>query len=239
MIYLYGLCYRILQYADKTVERLRETASEDFNLICVESKSYKSNDFLIWAKQKIKEKKIQKFISSSTNCKGDGLRWAIENIPPDDSEDFFIMTDLDLLVPKNVDWIKEIRDKIKNNVICGYTLSNENYVKPNWGWHENDVIQNKTFGTWLMGIKKEPFSKVLENLKKRKLQIEDSLVIQEICKYGKRDIIDKKLYHLGWDSWKDDPYYWDDKQKIFPTNGWQKNKDEYDIDEFPTYTLYE
>ncbi len=33
--------------------------------------------------------KIQKFVTSSTNCRGDGLRWIIENIPPDESEDFF------------------------------------------------------------------------------------------------------------------------------------------------------
>lgn len=238
MIYVYGLCYRILEYAEKTISNLKNNASENFNLICVEAKSCNSNKFFEWGKKCLKEKKINKFITSSTNCKGDGIRWAIENIPSDDSEDFIIITDLDLLIPKNIDWIKEIRKKMENNVICGFSLSNENYTPPNWGWYEDFVLKNKMFGTWLMGIKKQPLLKCLENFKKTNTQIEDSKLIKEICNYGTRDIIDKKLYHLGWDVWKDDPEYWKDKHKNFP-HSWQKNKDEYDTDEFPKYTIYE
>ena len=238
MIYVYGLCYRILEYAEKTISNLKNNASENFNLICVEAKSCNSNKFFEWGKKCLKEKKINKFITSSTNCKGDGIRWAIENIPPDDSEDFIVITDLDVLVPDNTDWIKEIRNKIKDNVICGFTLSNENYVPPNFGWHENFVLKNKIFGTWLMGIKKEPLFKVLKNFKKNNTQIEDIKLIKAICEYGTRNIIDKKLYHLGWDVWKDDPEYWKDKHKNFP-QCWQTKKDEYDTDEIPKYTIFE
>ena len=238
MINVYGLCYRILEYADKTVDSLRKNASENFNLICIESKSCNSNKFLEWGKNSLKENKINKFITSSTNCRGDGLRWAIENIPPDTSEDFIIITDLDLILPPNTDWIKETRIKMKKNVICGFTLSNENYTPPNWGWYEEKLIEKKLFGNWLMGLKIIPFFETLKELKNEKKQIEDHIIINKMCKYGTKDIIDKKLYHLGWDSWKDDPEYWKDKQKNFPQS-WQTNKDEYDTDEIPKYAIYE
>ena len=59
MITVYGLCYRILDYAQKTVDQLRETASENFNLICVESKSCNSEKFLSWALKELDNKKIK------------------------------------------------------------------------------------------------------------------------------------------------------------------------------------
>ena len=67
-----------------------------------------------------------------------------------------------MLVPKNVDWIKEIRKKMEKNVICGFTLNNENYVYPNAGWNEKLNIENKMFGVWLMGIRKDIFLKGLK-----------------------------------------------------------------------------
>lgn len=235
MIHIYGLCYRILKYPDETIKRLRETASEDFHLTCIESRSCNSDKFFEWGMECLKNKKIQKFITSSTNSRGYGFNWSIKNFPPDNSEDFFIITDLDLLVPKNFDWIKEIREKMKKNVICGFTLSNENYVSPNFGWNEHAVLKNKIFGIWLMAIKREPLLKVLEDFNKNDIQIQDNKLIKEICKYGTRDIIDKKLYHLGWDAWKDDPEYWKEKKY----RGWQQKSDKNDLDKIPVFKVYE
>jgi hypothetical protein len=233
MITVYGLCYRILDYAQKTVDRLRETASEDFNFVCIESKSCNSEKFLPWALQELKNKKIQRFLACTTNCRLYGFRYAIENFPPDDSEDFFVMTELDVLVPKNVDWIKEIRNKMQNNVISGFTLSNENYVKPNAGWDEKSNIKNKQFGVWLMGIKKDIFLKGLNTLNG---ELTDVKIVSFMSKNGEKDIIDQKLYHLGWDSWKDDPDYWDYKLKTM--DRWQTKKcksEESIITEFKNY----
>ena len=232
MIYVYGLCYRMLDYAKKTVDSLRETASEDFYLTCVEGKSCNSEKFLNWGKQYLENKKIQRFITSSTNCRGYGLKWAIENFKPDNSEDFFILTDLDLLVPKNVDWIKEAREKMKDNVISGFTLSNENYVYPNSGWCENTNILKKIFGVWIMSVKTKKFLEVYEN---QNHVLIDTHVIAYMCQYGKRDIINSKLYHLGWDAWKDDKLYWQDKLK---KNNWLSKKDDDEIDKEPVFKVY-
>ena len=232
MIYVYGLCYRILDYAKKTVDSLRETASEDFHLTCVEGKSCNSEKFLSWGKQCLENKKIQRFITSSTNCRGYGLKWSVENFKPDDSEDFFILTDLDLLVPKNVDWIKEVREKMKDNVISGFTLSNENYVYPNSGWCENTNILKKTFGVWIMSVKTKRFLEVYE---KQNHVFIDTHIIAYMCQYGKRDIINSKLYHLGWDSWKDDELYWNHK---LTKNNWLSRKDDDDIDKEPIFKVY-
>ena len=232
MIHVYGLCYRILDYAKKTVDNLRETASEDFNLTCVEGRSCNSESFLSWGKQHLENKKIQRFITSSTNGRGYGLSWAIENFKPDDSEDFFILTDLDLLVPKNVDWIKEVRKKMKDNVISGFTLNNENYVYPNYGWCENQNIASKLFGVWLMSVKKKEYFKIYQ---KKIVNLIDSEIILNMCNYGKRDLINSRLYHLGWNVWKDDVDYWKHKIK---ENNWNSRKDSNDSDKEPIFKVY-
>ena len=232
MIHVYGLCYRILGYAKKTVNNLRETASEDFHLTCIDGKSCNSNKFLNWGNKCLENKKIQRFITSSTNCRGYGLKWAVENFKPDNSEDFCILTDLDILVPKNIDWIKKIREKMKDNVICGFTLSNENYIYPNYGWYENQNIESKLFGVWLMSVKIKYFLDIYEN---KNINLIDSDIIASMVQYGKRDIIDGKLYHLGWDAWKDDEEYW--KSKI-NENNWNSRKDSNDIDQEPIFKVY-
>ena len=48
-------------------------------------------------------------------------------------------------------------------------------------------------------------------------------------------IIDGKLYHLGWDAWKDDEEYW--KSKI-NENNWNSRKDSNDIDQEPIFKVY-
>jgi len=232
MIHIYGLCYRILKYPDETIKRLRETASEDFHLTCIESRSCNSDKFFEWGMECLKNKKIQRFITSSTNSRGYGFNWSIKNFPPDNSEDFFIITDLDLLVPKDFDWIKEIREKMKENVICGFTLSNENYISPNSGWHEKYVKKHKLFGMWLTSVKTLCF---MEILSKTSCNIQDVILIKDMEKYGKRDIIDKKLYHFGWDSYKDDPDYWKDKKPL----AWQQKSDKNDLDKIPVFKVYE
>jgi hypothetical protein len=232
MIHVYGLCYRILDYAKKTVDNLRETASEDFNLTCVEGKSCNSESFLNWGKQCLENKKIQRFITSSTNCRGYGLSWAIKNFKPDDSEDFFILTDLDVLVPKNIDWIKEVREKMKNNVISGFTLNNENYVYPNSGWNEHENISKKLFSLIIMSVKTKYYFKIYE---KSLVNLIDSEIISSMSSYGKRDLIDSKLYHLGWDAWKDDSVYWENKKN---KNNWNLKKDYDDTDEEPIFKVY-
>jgi hypothetical protein len=222
----------MLDYAKKTVDSLRETASEDFYLTCIEGKSCNSEKFLTWSKQYLENKKIQRFITSSTNCRGYGLKWAIENFKPDNSEDFFILSDLDLLVPKNVDWIKETREKMKDNVISGFTLSNENYVYPNYGWNENQNISSKLFGVWLMAVKTNIFTKIYKDID---INLIDMNIISNMCQYGQRDIIDSKLYHLGWNSWKDDESYWNDK---IIKNNWHSRKDDDEIDKEPVFKVY-
>ena len=121
---------------------------------------------------------------------------------------------------------------MKNNVISGFTLSNENYIYPNSKWNENENILKKLFGVIIMSVKTKEYFKVYE---KKLVNLIDSEIISNLCIYGKRDLIDSKLYHLGWDAWKDDADYW--KHKI-SENNWNSRKDSNDTDEEPTFKVY-
>jgi len=202
MIHVYALCYWILPYAQTTIDNMLENASEPLNITVVEGRSHNSSHFLDWAKDYLNQGKIQRFIRADQNCKGSGLLYAFDNYPPDNSEDFCIFTDLDLLVPKGCDWIGQTRQAMKVGAVSGFQLSSENYVSPNWGWHENE----QSFGNWHMGIKINAVKSY-----PRQLSFQDHLMIGHAMNYGPRIQIKTRIYHQGWDAWKTDPKYWEAK----------------------------
>lgn len=221
MLHVYGMAYWVLDYANKTIDNLLESSTEKLHITVVEGKSKHSADFLAWAKDCLSKGKIQRFITADDNCKGAGLIWAFNNYPPDKSENFCIFTDLDVLVPKGVDWVKAIRIRMKKKVVVGFDLSTENYVPPNYGFS----IGDEYYGNWLMACNLRVFKKYPLR------SFQDSEVIQHMLKSGESVKIPIKLTHLGWDAWKDDPEYW--AFKIDNLN-WQSASN------LPiTYTVYE
>lgn len=211
MIYVYGLCYWILDYAKKSVDSILKNASEPICLIVIEGRSKNSPQFLDWGKQALKENKIQKFIAADDNCKGSGMRWAIDNFPPDPSEDFVVLTDLDLVFMEDFDWIKATKEAMLSGASSsGFQLSPDNYiVPPNGGWNVNEA----SYGGWLLALKTKTFETYPRNK-----DLQDYLMIGHARQYGPQKQIKHRLYHLGWDSWKDDPEYFKEKNEHF---NWQ------------------
>ena len=200
MIYVYGILYRDLEYAKKSIQSIKEFASEPIHFTVIDSRSYRSSEITKYFKNEIKEGNIDKFLAFKQNVKGEGLTQAYKAFPPDDSEDFFVFTDLDVTV--DFDWIAELRNN--QAIVRGFSLSLINYVEPNGG-HNPDF----GFGTWLMGINRWAF----ENSYLDKFPYVDSLLLHTLQDHGLILRSPKELYHLGWDLWKDYPNSFDEKKK--------------------------
>ena len=210
MIYVYGMAYWTLEYSKKSVQSMWENASEDFKLIIVEGHSERSEEFKAWREELKSKNQYYKYVKADKNCYGWGLIHARETIPPDDSEDFIILTDLDLIVPKGADWIKEIREGLKTNWVVGCDLSTENYKPPNWGFSPDC----NEFGTWLMAIKKG-----LLTMFPKGVNVQDHIVLH-VCRQlgGTYKKLPIKLFHCTWDTYWEYPEYWARKNP----NMWQE-----------------
>lgn len=213
MIKLYGLTYRVPQYAEKSIESILKNASEPIDFTVVDNLSSGSEKIRAYLRQLVSEKRISRALLMNCNAIGWGLVQAIQDFPPDDSETFFCVTDLDLVVPEGCDWVKTIRKAHEGGAkLTGCTLDISNYVNtPNHGYGGDE----DGFGIWLQGINKESFFKhytLGQNLI-------DSSMIAAIRNSGGsvQKLLDIRLYHLAWDLWKDDPEYFQFK-KINP--GW-------------------
>lgn len=206
MISVYAIGYRRLEYIKATIESLRKTASEPFRLVCIDALSSRSQEIREYLKDV-----ADVVIGSSGNCRGYGLTWAFENILPESSEGFSVITDLDVI--PDFDWLKALRASYNTeHILTGFGLKTENYVSPNSGFDLNG------FGSWLMGVDSNIYK---EYCKKYKFHL-DSQVIQFFQSKGRILKYDNpKLYHLGWDLWKDDPEYWQEKLKGID---WTKNE---------------
>jgi hypothetical protein len=220
MIHFYGMTYWMVEYLQATIDSLLAEASEAVHITIIENNSPRSSEFLSWGLEQLTKNRIQRLITSSTNDKGLGVTWAIKNFPPSDDEDFFVCSDMDLILPANYDWIRSIRNSMKRHVICGHSLSPENYLPPNRGWGR----EGNVFGMYFVGIKKCVFNSWPANK-----NIQDVLLLKHAERFGSRQKILTELYHLGWNIPKDCPAYWQEK---LAGVDWQTNA-------HPTFTVYE
>lgn len=217
MIHVYGVGWRVPQYLARTVESLRRTASEPFKLIVADNRSVNSEAIAEWGARGIEDGSIDAFLGLEENIRGNALRTAYELFPPDTSESFFVFTDLDLVVPDDLDWIAETRRMQSDPrlVASGFSLSLENYVPPNAG-HDPDV-NGHAMGVWLMGLKREPYERHFPD----ELPLVDHVLLNTLGRHGRIERSRRTLYHLGWDLHRDDPEYWALKQQGIP---WANNE---------------
>lgn len=198
---IYGITYRVPKYAELSIDSIVKNASQEIEFTVVDSLSGKSpeiRDRIL--KPRVDSGKISRALFPNTNCRGYGLVESFYRFPPKD-EDFFIFTDLDLIVPEGCDWISKVREAMKEYKLCGFSLSRENYVPPNGGHLEVG------FGYWLMGIRTDFFMEYCP-------RGENLLDTEWRGAAGPSSYqIPDRLYHLGWDLYKDDPAYFEEKRK--------------------------
>lgn len=199
MISVYSICYRNLPNTIESLESIVNTASQPLDITVVESESRPS--IATYLAEKVADKTISRAMLFKNNVRGVGLKKAIELFPP--KGDFFILTDLDVVVPSGADWLGEIiRARQEGNIMTGFPLNPVNYVPPNGGHSDNG------FGCWLMGVD----TNVYINTYPKHWNIVDGKLIQQHMFYGKvKRINEISLYHLGWDLWKTDESYFAQK----------------------------
>lgn len=208
MIHVYGLSYYLSYYIEASIRSIVINASEPIYLTVVDNKSSNS-EFL--RSRLISYGWCNRVIGMKDNSRGNALIDMVREYPPDDSEDFFVITDLDILVSDSCDWIKELREcRAKGANIAGFNLSLENYVPPNRG-HDTTGI-----GWWLMLLDKNKFF----NLPKGVAYTDHYLIGQ----LGPLHRAKSHLYHQTWDVWKDYPEYWDLKEKGVPWHEYKSNQ---------------
>lgn len=208
MIYVYGLTYRVVDYARRSINSIIENASEPIHFTVIDSKSENSDRiYNEVCRPLIHQGKIQNYVQLKKNANIIGLYQGYDLFPPDKTEQFFVFTELDLVVPG--DWIKEIREA--DYQFCGFKLDETNYVYPNGGHTDN----GHDCGYWLMSINRKIFDKV----RPKKKGMMDRQLRQKFYDQGfKMKQIQMPLYHLAWDLWKDDPQYFKKKVDGFEWN---------------------
>ncbi len=192
------------QYFEKSIESIVSQSSEPLHITVVDSKSERSDQILEIAQRFLAEGKIQRFLACSENVRGFGMFRALRDFPPDPSEDFYVTTDLDLVVPAEVGyWNLLTRKAMEHHVLSGFSLDTANYLPPNSD-HTGDG-----FGNWLCGIKKG----FLEREFPARQNIQDyELGLRAMQNGNAKYQIPARLIHLSWDLWKHDPEYFSDKK---------------------------
>ncbi len=205
MINMYGLSYLMPTYLEKSLNSMIDNASEEVCFTVIDNKTKNSDLNFSIVKPLVDSGKVKRYIQLTQNDMLNGFNRSFALFPPDDSEKFFIFTELDLIV-KGFDWIQETRRMQETANLSGFKLSQENYVPPNQG-HVEDGI---SVGFWLMGLNTQKFYQVMNQSNGWNHPVQDHRLRSLM---GTKARSDKELYHLGWDIWKDDPEYFDRKLK--------------------------
>lgn len=215
MIHVYALSYRVTDFVKSSLDSLLDNTSEKINLTIVDNKSKNSEEISKYVCSLVDQGKVNRYIQLEKNVQIMAFNQALNMYPPDNSEDFFVLTELDLIV-KNFDWLKETRSMMKEgNVLSGFRLSLENYKPPNGG-HVDDGI---SCGFWLMALKKDLFFKVCP----LNIALADHRVRWYMSNYGRMKQNSNCLYHLGWDLHKIDPEYFNEKVKGIKWNLYERS----------------
>jgi predicted SAM-dependent methyltransferase len=223
MITVYGLTFWNLKNLQTSLNSIIKNASEPIKIVVGDSYSKNSEQIRKWLLEIGESKLIHSAVFFEENIRTKGFIQMYNAVPPTE-EDFFVFTELDLVVPDGLDWIKEIRDLRKQGAVdCGFSLDLSNYVPPNHG-HSSDESGN-AMGIWLVGVDR----RIFESFPKGG-RFNDAILHQFMESRGKKIRSRKQLYHLAWDLWKEDPEYW--ALKTTPQPGF------FDNDNESRYKLY-
>lgn len=217
MIHLYGISYRCPNYLVQSLDSILANTSEELCITVVDSLSHRSAEIREIGAKYVDDGKIKRFISCNQNCKGFGLKWAYENYPPEG--DFFIFTDLDLVLTDHL-WLDKLKDKMEHVSLSAARLSLVNAGPPNGGHRADD----QGFGFWLMGVKRRFYDlHAMTNTN----STQDCHLLTLAGQFGGYAKYDTELYHLGWDLWRDDPDYFNEKARGI--NWLNRTHNEYNV----------
>lgn len=222
MIHLYALSYLLEKYNIKSLDSIVKNASEPVCITVIDNKSTASPKIFTHVKKLIDQGKIKRYIQLTDNVQIMAFNQAYQLFPPDNSEEFFMLTELDLLV-QNVDWVKETRLMMKQPRvnITGFRLDPSNYKPPNGG-HVDDGV---SCGFWLMGLNTAQFNRIYPV---DKMALEDNRVRNAMSIMGGiPKQCPKTVYHMTWDAHKDYPAYFKLKADGIHWNFDSKSKVEF------------
>ncbi len=195
MIHAYFISYRNYNYVKKSLDSILESASEKIIVNVAHNPDYmmmNSGHFLIkeMLEEYVDSGKIERALIFANNNIGWSLVQAMRDFPPDDSEKFFVMSDLDLVVPSGCDWIKEIRQAYAaGGVLTGFGLDLSNHLDPNDGHSE------LSFGNWIMA----PNTKLYQKHFGYDRNTIDSQIVNTFASLGTVYKLNTRLIHLAWD----------------------------------------
>lgn len=205
MVYIYTVAYWSESYIDRMIRNIRATTESDINITVAENQSPNPKVGKV-CRQLLKEGLIDTYIKFTPNIYMQFGREAYLLSPPgEDSEDFIVVSDGDLLVPEGVDWVEEIRQRFVYPEIAwtSFNLNPINYLHGSHIKCESDRPMDMRYrmpleygGLWLAGVRKTVFEEYIQTTPFFRdvyfhFYIEDS-----DYEYGRIPI---KLYHMYWD----------------------------------------
>lgn len=207
MIHLFGVSFHSYMYVKNSIESILTAASEPFTFTVVDNHSDWSTSGTEQIREMLREYvaagKIKRALLMDGNYFGWGLVKALEDFPVDNTESFFMLTDLDLIVSH--DWIQEARQAhAAGAILSGYSLDTSNYKPPNDGFSEFG------FGLWMVAANTEIYKKH-HGISNNTI---DSRMVNIFSQHGPVFKSSTKLYHQTWDVFQDDPTYAAEKRKL-------------------------
>ena len=193
MIHLYGISFRNFDFVRKSLDSIIDNASEPLCITVAHNPDNLPNsgneaiqDYL---GDLVCEGEVKRALIFKDNNIGWSLVQAMKDFPPDDSEDFFIMTDLDVVVPDGHDYLREIRQaKAAGAVLSGYSLDLSNHDDP------DDGFVDSGFGNWLMA----PNTRLYQKYFGYEQNTLDTQIINTFVQHGLVLQLRTRLYHMAW-----------------------------------------
>jgi hypothetical protein len=151
--------------------------------------------------------KIRRYVMCDVNCKGFGFQWAFNKFINPVTDPLCILTDMDV-VPLSEDWLPNLKDSMKTNVMTCGTLDLKNYTNtPNSG--HLDVSWGVSY--WLMMMQSSIYAESLSYSNSEIFTLDGNLTsfFRNYGKVERSEAVDLK--HLGWDIWKEYPEHWERK----------------------------
>ena len=252
MIYIYAIAYYCTDYILNSIHSLRDSTREEFNLTVFENQSSNSPLIRQLLEREVHNGNIDTYIAFSENLLSSAVKYAYKLNPPGaDSEHFIVITDLDLKVPDNIDWVEELRRRFAYPEVglVAFDLDLINYETPvsaqfrrlvsklavrlpypfgpalrmvpdAWprrGHNSGHLFSTESAldtryqiykglysGGWLLGMRKHIFDRFVETY--------DTCLDRHLNHFAQSlgfviGRMPAKLYHYGWDAWKDYPEY--------------------------------
>jgi hypothetical protein len=205
----YGLCWRLLPYVRASFDNFVATAGRNTDVrfvICHNATDDGEQPaFDAWFEE-LQATGRATVVKCSKNVMGHALAFGMRAVPPRECDDFVVCTDLDLLVPRTVEWLPLAVSYLVPPInLTGFGLSAVNYRPPNSGW-----TPGPCFGAWLMTFRASSVPSILSLA-----HFIDVALLGRLSPYIRVPDAVCRLYHLTWDSPHEFPAYWAVKRRGF------------------------